>query len=146
MTFETPNAATPPGLRPLQERRRAWLRRAERGFFLTLTTLVLLVVAWGALSGAVRQFPRSDTVGQKTETAIQLACGLLSLLGVLTTFVWRRSASRILPAWAGSLAAAAGLSALVWGPPQPGVALIFAAGALLVALGVIRLLRAGLAT
>ena len=135
----------PPDLRPLQEGRRAWLRRVERWFLLGLATLVLLVVAWEALSGAVRQFPRSDTVGQKVETAVQLACGLLSLLSVLTTFVWRRSASRIHPAWAGSLAAAAGLSALVWGPPQPAVALSFAAGALLAALGVMRLLRAGLA-
>jgi cation transport ATPase len=136
---------TRPDPRPLQERRRTWLRRVGRGFFLALATLVLLVVAWGALSGAVRQFPRSDTFWQKIETAVQLACGFLSLLGALTTFVWRRSASRILPAWAGSLAAAAGLSALVWGPPQPGVALAFAAGALLVALGILRLLRAGLA-
>ena len=134
---------TPPV--PLQERRRAWLRRVERGSFLALTTLVLLVVAWGALSGAVRQFPQSDTAGQKIETAVQLACGFLSLSSALTTFVWRRSASRILPAWAGSLAAAAGLSALVWGPPQPAVALGFAAAALLVALGIMRLLRAGLA-
>lgn len=135
---------TPPELRPRQERRRAWLRRAERGFFLALATLVLLVVAWGALSGAIRQFPRSDTAWQKIETAVQFACGLLSLLGALTSFVWRRSASRILPAWAGSFAVTAGLSALVWSPPQPGVALVFAAGALLVALGIMRLLRAGL--
>jgi hypothetical protein len=136
---------TPPDLRPLPERRRARLRRVARGFCLALATLVLLVVAWGALSGAVRQFPRSDTFGQKIETALQLACGLLSLLSVLTTFVWRPSASRILPAWAGSFAAVAGLSALVWGPPQPGVALVFAGLALLVALAILRLLRAGLA-
>jgi cation transport ATPase len=141
-----PLGVTPPDLRPLQGQRRAWLRRVVRWFLLGLATLVLLVVAWGALSGAVRQFPRSDTVAQKIETAVQLACGFLSLLGVLTTFVWQRSASRILPAWAASLAAAAGLSALVWGPPQPAVALLFAAVALLVALGVIRLLRKGLAT
>ncbi len=133
-------------LPPLPEQRRARLRRVERRFLLGLATLVLLVVAWGALSGAVRQFPRSDTVAQKVETAVQFACGFLSLLGALTTFVWRRSASRILPAWAGSLAAAAGLSALVWGPPQPAVALIFAAVALLIGLGVIRVLRKGLAT
>lgn len=135
----------PPDLRALQEQRRTWLRRMQRVSLLALATLVLVVVAWGALSGAIQQFPRSDTVGQKIETAVQLACGVLSLLSVLTTFVWRRSASRILPSWAGSLAAAAGLSALVWGPPQPGVALGFAALALLVALGIIRLLRAGLA-
>lgn len=116
-----------------------------RRILLAAAVLVLLLVAWGALSGAVRQMPRSRTAGQKIETAVQLACGLLSLLAVLTSFRWRRWASRVLAAWAVSLAATAGLSALVWGPPQPTIALVFAAGALLVALGIIRLLRAGVA-
>ncbi|MGA2383885.1 MAG: hypothetical protein ABSD56_04920 [Bryobacteraceae bacterium] len=121
------------------------LRRVGRRILLALATLVLLAVAWGALSGAVRQIPRSRNLGQKLETVVQVACGLLSLLSVLTTFGWRPWASRVLAAWTVSLAAAAGLSALVWGPPSPVVALGLTAGTLLVALGVTRLLRAGLA-
>lgn len=116
-----------------------------RRILLAAAVLVLLLAAWGALSGGIRQMPRSRTAGQKIETAVQLACGLLSLMGVLTSFLWRRWASRVLAVWAASLGAATGLSALVWGPPQPAVAVVFAAGALLVALGIIRLLRAGLA-
>jgi hypothetical protein len=40
--------------------------------------------------------------------------------------------------------AAAGISAVVWGPPSPVIGLVFAIGALLLALATIWLLRAGL--
>jgi CHASE2 domain-containing sensor protein len=118
-------------------------RPVVRRILLATGILFLLVVAWGALSGALRQIPRAHTPGQGIETAVQLACGLLSLLGVVTCFRWRRHASAVLTAWAGSLATGAGLSALVWGSPQPLVAAAFTAGALLVALSVMGLLRAG---
>ena len=100
-------------------------------------TLLLLVLAWGALSGAVRQFSRSATVGQEVETAVQFACGVLSALVVLTCFWWRPWAPAVRAVWAVALAAAVGLSALVWGPPMPLIGLVFAGGGLAVALGVI---------
>lgn len=105
----------------------------------------LLIVAWATLSGGVRQYPRSGTLGQRVETGVQLACGLLSLLTVLTAFRLRRWGPGVRAGWAISLAASAGLSALVWGPPSPAVGLVFAAAMLLVAMAVLRLLRAGLA-
>lgn len=120
---------------------RAALRRA----LLAVATLLLLALAWGTLSGGLRQVSRAGSVGQRIETAVQLACGLLSLLAALTSFRWRRWARWVLPAWAASLAAAAGLSSLAWGPPSLLVGLVFAAGALLLALGIIRLLRSTLA-
>jgi len=95
------------------------------------------VLAWGALSGAVRQFARSATVGQEVETAVQFACGVLSVLVVLTCFWWRPWAPAVRAVWAVALAAAVGLSALVWGPPMPLIGLVFAGGGLAVALGVI---------
>jgi len=95
------------------------------------------VLAWGALSGAVRQFSRSATVGQEVETAVQFACGVLSALVVLTCFWWRPWAPAVRAVWAVALAAAVGLSALVWGPPMPLIGLVFAGGGLAVALGVI---------
>jgi quercetin dioxygenase-like cupin family protein len=97
------------------------------------------------LSGGLRQITRSHTLGQQVETAVQLGCGLLSVLSLLTCFRWRRWAPPVRAAWVISLAAAAGLSSLVWGPPLLIVALAFAAGALLLALGILRLLRIGLA-
>jgi hypothetical protein len=106
-----------------------------RRVLLACLTLLLLVLAWGALSGGVRQLPRSDTLGQQLETVVQLAGAVLTLLVVLTCFWRRRWARAVRAAWLVSLVLAAGLSALVWGPPMPLVALVFAGVALLVAWG-----------
>jgi hypothetical protein len=121
------------------------LRPVVRHTLLACGTLLLLVVAWMTLSGGLRQLPRSDTLGQRLETTVQLACGLLSVLSALTCFWWRRWAPPVRTAWAISLATAAGLSSMVWGPPSLAVGLVFAAGGLLLALGTIWLLRTGLA-
>ena len=75
---------------------------------------------------------------------MQLACGLLSLLVLLTCFRWRRWGAPVRTAWAISLATAVGLSSLVWGPPLPLIGLLFAAGALLVALVIIYAIRIAL--
>ena len=117
------------------------VRPAVRRVLLVGTTLLLIALAWGTLAGGLRQLPRSLTAGQQAETAVQLACGLLSLLAVLTCFRWRRWATPVRAAWAVCLVAAAGLSSLVWGPPLPLTALLFAAGALILALGIIWALR-----
>jgi hypothetical protein len=100
---------------------------------LACSTMILVALAWSALSGAVRQLPRSRTRGQRVETVVQFICGILSLLSVLTCFRWRRWAPPVRTAWGVSLGTAAGLSALVWGPPMPLIGLLFVAAALLVA-------------
>jgi hypothetical protein len=106
--------------------------------------LLLAALAWGTLSGGVRQIPQSHTLGQRLETGVQLACGVLSLLSVLTCFWWRRTRSATFTAWTVSLVTTAFLSSLVWGPPSLLVGLTFAALSLLVARAIIWLLRAGL--
>jgi hypothetical protein len=120
--------------------------RLARRLLLACTTLLLLALAWGALAGGVRQMPYAETLGQRVETVVQIACGMLTLLVVLTCFAGRRWARAVRAAWAATLAGAAGMSALVWGPPMPGIALLFALLALLVAWCVARLLRVAGAT
>jgi hypothetical protein len=120
-------------------------RPVVRHLLLAGSTLLLIVLAWGAISGGLSQLPRSLTAGQRIETAVQLACGLLSLLTVLTCFWWRRWAPPVRSVWAISLVTAAGLSSLVWGPPLPLIGLLFALGAFLVALAIIWALRTALA-
>ena len=112
---------------------------------LAFTMLFLTWLAWQALSGALRQSSRSRTTGQKVETALQIQSGMLSLLVVLTCFWQRRSAEMVRSMWSISLAAAAGLSALVWGPPMPLVGVLFTAVALLVSRIVQQILRSVLA-
>jgi hypothetical protein len=120
-----------------------------RGVFLVLvrrgllafTLLFLIWLAWQALSGGFRQLARSRTIGQKVETLTQIECGLLSLLVVVTRFWGRQWAQPAQSTWSISLAAAAGLSALVWGPPMPLIGLLFTTFALLVSQVVRRVLR-----
>ena len=107
------------------------IRSIVRGGLRGCTMLFLMWLAGRALSGAFRQIPRSRTLGQKVETVTQLECGLLSLLVVLTCFRWRRWAPPIRALWGISLATAAGLSSLVWGPPMPLIGVLFVAISLL---------------
>jgi len=119
-------------------------RPIVRRFILAVVAMLLAAVSWATLWGGFHQIPRARTFGQQVETAVQLVCGLLGVLSVLTC-IWgrgRRWNRPVLIAWTVSLPAAAGLSGLVWGPPMLIVGLGFAAGTLLLALGVIWLVRA----
>ena len=103
--------------------------------------LLLLGLGLWTISGGLRDVSQAATIGQQAETAVRLACGLLSIAVVVTRLRWRPWARPVRIAWVVTLAATVGLSALVWGPPQPHIALLFvvvallAAGALLWALG-----------
>lgn len=96
-------------------------------------TLLLLGLAWWTLSGAVRNVAQAKAFWQQVETAVQFAGGLLGIAVVVTRFRWRSWFRPVRLAWAVALAAFGGLSALVWGPPQPHVALLFVVVALLLA-------------
>lgn len=118
-------------------------RLVLRRILLGSALMLLLTVAWVALSGAFRQLARPLTVGQQVETGLQFACGLLSLLSALTSWRsgrWRRP---VFVAWTVSLMTTAGLSSLVWGPVMPITALVLALVALLFALAVSWLIRVG---
>jgi hypothetical protein len=120
-------------------------RPIARRVLLVCSMLLLLALAWGALAGGLRQWSSSDTPGQQVETAVQLMCGILSLLVVLTCFTGRQAAGPVRVAWAVSLVTAAGLSSLVWGPPMPLIALLFALLASLAAWSITWALRTALA-
>ena len=119
-------------------------RAVVRRSLLACILVLLLLFTWEALAGGFRQLPRSRTLGQKIETFTQIECGLLTLLVVVTCFWQRRWARPVRAIWGISLAAAAGLSSLVWGPPMPLLGLLYAALSLLVALAVDWTLRLGL--
>jgi len=99
--------------------------------------LLLLALAWWAIKGAVNDALQSRNAGQVAETVIRFACGLLSVAAVVTRIRSRALARPVRIAWAATLAASAGVSALVWGPPMLHVALLFAVVALLLAWAVL---------
>lgn len=116
------------------------LRAVSRRLLLAATILLLLLLAWTAISGAVDQLSRARTTGQRIETGIQLLCGVLTVLVVVTRARPQRWRRALRLAWAASLIAAAGLSGLVWGPPMPVVALLLAAAAGGAAWAILRIL------
>jgi peptidoglycan/LPS O-acetylase OafA/YrhL len=107
--------------------------------------LLLLALSWWTLTGGLRDVPQSRTIGQQLETAVRLACSLLSLATAVTRVRWGAWARRVRIAWGSTLAAFLGLSALVWGAPQPHVALLFVAVALLLAWAIVWALGPALA-
>ena len=102
-----------------------------------VAVLLLLALAWWTVTGGLRDVPQSRTVGQWLETIIRLACGVLSVSTAVTRFWWRVFARRVRFAWTVTLAGFLGLTALVWGAPQPHVALLFVVVALLLAWAVV---------
>lgn len=112
-----------------------------RILLLTFILFLFLLFSWWAISGAVRQIPLADTFGQQAETVFQVGFGILSFLTVATTFWCRYWAKPIRTAWLIFFATTAGLSALVWGPPMPFIALIFTFGAIMIGWGMIWALR-----
>lgn len=99
----------------------------------TCAGLLLLGLAWWALTDGLRNARQATTVGQQFETAIRLLCGLLSVAVVVTRFRWRHLGRPLRIAWVLTVAGTAALSPLVWGPPMLHVALLFMAVALLAA-------------
>lgn len=89
---------------------------------------------------------RGSTTSSRVDPATdRLTRGLLSLVVVVTRFRWRRWGAPVRTAWAISLVVTGGLSALVWGPPMPIIAVAFAAVASLVAWAIIGALGTALA-
>jgi len=104
-----------------------------RGLLCAIACALLLFLAWWMIKGGLNDVRQASDLGQQAETVVRFACGLLSVAAVVTRFRWRRRARTVRIAWMVSLAGMVGLSALVWGPPMPHVALLFVAAALLLA-------------
>lgn len=113
------------------------VRSVGRRVTCALAVVLLLALAWWAVSNGLRAFEHESTVGQRLETVIQLACGVLSVGVAFTRFRWRPASRLVRIGWMVTLAGTAGLSALVWGPPMPHIALLFVFIALLMAWAVV---------
>jgi hypothetical protein len=114
-----------------------------RRVFLGVAVLLLLGLAWLGLSGGIRQFPESTTVGQKAQTLTQFAYGVFALLCVATAFRWRRWARLMRVGWVVSITIAAGLASVVWGETSLTIGLLSGAVACLIAVGIVWLLHVG---
>ena len=114
-----------------------------RRIMLGVAVLCLLVLAWNGLIGGLHQLPQAQTTGQKVQTITQLAYGVLSLLGIVTTFRGPRWNPVVLASWAVSVTAAAGFATVAWGGASLITGMAAAGAAFLIAAAIIWMLRVG---
>ena len=112
-----------------------------RSLMLVAVSLVLVVIAWKAGSGAFQQWSDTLTLGQKTETVLQFICCALSAFVLLTVWLKLPLAKYIHYAWGLLLVSMSVFSALVWGPPMLLPAIVFGLISAVVAFGVIYIIR-----
>jgi hypothetical protein len=110
---------------------------------LAVALSILLFLTWEGLSGGVTQVPQSHTPGQKAQTLAQFGYGVSGLLCAVTLVWKRRWAPVVQGCWIGALTIAAGFASVVWGGTSLAIGLVTGAGALLVALFIVWLLRVG---
>lgn len=116
-----------------------------RRTFAAVAAVLLLALTWFGVSDGVQQLPESHTPAEWIQSVAQLSYGVLSLLYLLTSVRTGRGTRLILWAWVVSLAIAAGLAPVVWGQASVKIGLASAAIVVLVAFGIVWLLRAGFA-
>jgi hypothetical protein len=104
-------------------------RPGIRSTVFTLVAGIYAGVAWFASAGALDQWARISTRAQAIETCAQLALGVLSVGAAISPFLRLSSGHRIRVIWGVWFAGVAGFSGLIWGPPMPLVALLFAVSA-----------------
>jgi len=105
---------------------------------------LLLLAAFGytGIAGGLDQWSQEMTPGQRVQTITQFLYGALSVLVIVTAFTWRRKARPTRTVWAIVLAISGGLASVVWGETGVLIGVVAGLAALLVALGILWLLRA----
>lgn len=112
-------------------------RTAGRRMLCGAATVFLVVLAWWATRDGLRNWNQAERLGQTVQAVVEVASGLLSAAVVVTRFRWGFLSVWVRGAWMVALVATTGLSALVWGPSMPHIAVLFACVALLLAWGVV---------
>ena len=116
-------------------------RHLLRFFSASVSIILLLAIAWLALSGGIDQISRSLTSGQLMQTIVQIICGFLSVAVILSTFIGKSWAKSFQHLWTASFVLTAAMSALVWGPAMPIIAMVFGIAAFLVAKWIVWLMN-----
>ena len=105
--------------------------------------LLLLVLAWTGVRGAIDQHSTAQTTGQQVQTAAQLVLGLFSFLALVTAFRARRWQRITFLGVLLGATLAGGFAPVVWGGQSVLTGIWSGIASLLVALIVIWLFTAG---
>ena len=112
---------------------------------LALAVLMLLALAWLGIKGGIDQWPASQSLSQKVQSAAQLGYGVFSILAVASGATHARRARVIQGCWLACLTTAGGLAPKVWGGLGWGSVPVAAVVTLAIGFSILWLLRRGLA-
>lgn len=112
---------------------------------LASAVFVLLGLAWLGIKGGVEQWPASQSLSQKIQSAAQFGYGVFSILLVSFGRIHLSFAQVIRWCWLACLTVAGGLAPTVWGGLGWGAVPLTAVAALATGFGILWLLRRGLA-
>ena len=105
--------------------------------------LLLVAVAWLGMSGGIGQWTDQVTPAQRVQLATQVVYGVFALLVLMAAFKWRRWQRVAEFGFVAGCVASASLATVVWGEASMLAALSAGVGTLIVAVAIIRMLRAG---
>jgi hypothetical protein len=108
-----------------------------------LAALLVLALSGSGFLAAVAQLPDSHTVGQKAQTYFQFGYALLGVFMLVAPFLARRWAIATQLTWAASLTGAGAFAPVVWGGTSGLVGMVAGVCTLLIAWGLLWLLRIG---
>ncbi len=111
---------------------------------LFVAVLLLLGMTWLGISGGVHQVPHSHSLGQWIQTIAQLGYGVLSPVVAVTGLRALLAGRLILGWWILNMMVAGGFAPVVWGGTSWGLGLASAGAAVLLASGIVGLVRVGL--
>lgn len=114
-----------------------------RPALLIVAIVLLSLLAWTGIHGAIDQLSSIHTTGQTIQTALQLVYGVFAVLSIVTVFWAQRWNPAILVCWTIALAFAGGLGATAWGGTSALIGIISGLAAGLVGAGIAWLLRYG---
>lgn len=114
-----------------------------RRVLLGISILLLLTFAWSGLTGGIHDLPQSSTLGEKIQSAAQVAYGVFALLSAATAFASPRWARLSRAGWILSCTLAAGLASIAWGGTTLAIGLLSAAGAAVITSLIVWMLHLG---
>ena len=116
-----------------------------RRFLLGLGMVLVLVLVANGLFGGIGQLHEAATPGQRVQSDAQILLGALGIFVPIAIVAEWRAAGLVAGCWAVVVVVAGGLAPVVWAGASRMVGVLSGAASLLVALGIVWLLRAGVA-
>ena len=128
---------------PLGREKNSQLNVKTARTLLVLAVLLLLATSWLGLKGGIEQWPQSQSLVQKVQSAAQFVYGILAVVAVASATRTGTFAGVVRVSWLVAITIAGGIAPVAWGGAGWLAGVVAGLAACVVALLVLWLLRAG---